>query len=97
LEGPTLEVLPTLIDRTQSRVAEAAPPALKTEAKVPLPEQVLMSQLSPKERLDMDRAEIRKRVVAFRHHQQLFQRDREEYYATTISKVRTIQGKAKTD
>ena len=97
LEGPILEVLPTLIDRTQSRVAEAAPTALKTEAKVPLPEQVLMSQLSPKERLDMDRAEIRKRVVAFKHHQQLFQRDREEYYATTISKVRTIQGKAKTD
>jgi hypothetical protein len=90
LEGPILEELPSLIDGTQSRVAEAAPTAL------PLPEQVLMSQLSPKERLDMDRAEIRKRVVAFKHHQQLFQRDREEYYATTISKVRTIQGKAKT-
>jgi hypothetical protein len=96
LEGPILEELPSLIDRTQSRVAEAAPTAPKTEAKIPLPEQVHMSQLSPKERLDMERAEIRKRVVAFKRHQQLFQRDREEYYATTISKVRTIQGKAKT-
>jgi hypothetical protein len=92
LEQSTQEEPPSLID--QSTLVE--PTALKTEAPVPLPQQPLMIQLSPKERLDMDRAEIRKRVVAFRHHQQRFQRDREEYYATTISKARTILGKAET-
>jgi hypothetical protein len=94
LERPTQEEPPSLIDHTHSTLVEAAPTALKTEAPVPLPQQPLMMQLSPKERLDMDRAEIHKRVVAFRHHQQRFQRDREEYYATTISKARTIPGKA---
>jgi len=96
LERPTQEEPPSLIDHTHSTLVEAAPTALKTEAPVPLPQQPLMMQLSPKERLDMDRAEIHKRVVAFRHHQQRFQRDREEYYATTMSKARTILRKAET-
>jgi len=92
LEQSTQEEPPSPIEH--STLVE--PTALKTEAPVPLPQQPLMIQLSPKERLDMDRAEIRKRVVAFRHHQQRFQRDREEYYATTISKARAILGKAET-
>jgi hypothetical protein len=96
LEQSTQEAPPSLIDHAHSTLVEAAPTALKTEAPVPLPQQPLMIQLSPKERLDMGRAEIRKRVVAFRHHQQRFQRDREEYYATTMSKARTILGKAET-
>jgi hypothetical protein len=96
LEQSTQEAPPSLIDHAHSTLVGPAPTALKTEAPVPLPQQPLMIQLSPKERLDMGRAEIRKRVVAFRHHQQRFQRDREEYYATTMSKARTILRKAET-
>jgi hypothetical protein len=63
---------------------EEAPAALSTETSSPQP---LMKQLSPKERLDMDRADILRRVAIFKEHQQRFQREREEYYATTMAKI----------
>jgi hypothetical protein len=48
-------------------------------------------QLSPKERLDMERAEIQKRVATFKANQQRFQQEREEYYAVTMAKVRATR------
>jgi hypothetical protein len=88
-ERPAQEKPPSLIDHVLSIVVEATPTALKTT--VPLPQQFPVGQLSPKERLDMDRADIRKRVAIFKEHQQRFQREREEYYATTMAKVGTTR------
>jgi hypothetical protein len=48
-------------------------------------------QLSPKERLDLERAEIQKRVATFKANQQRFQQEREEYYAVTMAKVRATR------
>jgi hypothetical protein len=47
-----------------------------------------VGQLSPKERLEIDRADIRRRVAIFREHQQRFRREREEYYAATMAETR---------
>jgi hypothetical protein len=45
------------------------------------------------ERLARERAEIERRVTAFKETQQRFQRDREEYYATTMENARATQWK----
>ncbi len=65
-------------------VAEPKP----VEAAPPIPQQPIVKQPTPKERLDMERAEIRTRVATFKANQQRFQREREEYYATTMAKAR---------
>jgi hypothetical protein len=88
-----------IVSIDEPKVVEAASPAptvLKTEAAIPLSQQLPMKQFSPKERLDMDRADIRRRVAIFREHQQRFQREREEYYAATMAKVRATRGTAGT-
>jgi hypothetical protein len=38
------------------------------------------------ERLERDRAEIAARVASFKETQQKFERERQEYYATTLGK-----------
>jgi hypothetical protein len=92
----TQEEQPSPIDHAHSTVVDAAPTGPKAADTLPLPWQPPMKQLSPKERLDMDRADIRRRIAIFREHQQRFQRERDEYYATTIAKVRTLAEIAKT-
>jgi hypothetical protein len=61
------------------------------EVAPPSSQQPLVKQPTPKERLDMERAEIRTRVATFKANQQRFQREREEYYATTMAKARATQ------
>jgi hypothetical protein len=61
------------------------------EVAPPSSQQPLVKQPAPKERLDMERAEIRTRVATFKANQQRFQREREEYYATTMAKARATQ------
>jgi hypothetical protein len=59
------------------------------------PQQPLAKELTSKERLDMQRAEIQKRVATFKANQQRFQQEREKYYAMTLAKIAThsvIQG-----
>jgi hypothetical protein len=68
-------------------VAEPKP----VEVAPPSSQQPLVKQPAPKERLDMERAEIRTRVATFKANQQRFQREREEYYATTMAKARATQ------
>jgi hypothetical protein len=75
-------------DHAHSTVVEAAPTALKTEATVPLPHQSLMRQLPAEERLDLDLADIRRRVAVFKESQQRLRREREEFHATTMAKAR---------
>jgi hypothetical protein len=65
-------------------VAEPKP----VEAAPPFPQQPIVKQPTPKERMDMERADIRTRVATFKANQQHFQREREEYYATTMAKAR---------
>jgi hypothetical protein len=43
------------------------------------------------EKPDMERAAIQRRVMNFKAHQDRFQREREEYYATTMAKARATQ------
>lgn len=47
--------------------------------------------LSPKERLAIDRAMIKRRVEKFRANQQKFQREREEYYNRTMEAAQATQ------
>jgi hypothetical protein len=88
-------VLPVEDERTTSpldqaeSVADTEPKAI--EAASPSPRQFLVKQLTPKERLDIDRADIRRRVATFKEHQERFQREREEYYAATMAKTRASQ------
>jgi hypothetical protein len=76
---------PSLIENVavpQSKAAEAAPLSLQ---------QPLVKQLTSKERLNMERADIQKRIAIFKANQQRFQQEREEYYATTMAKARATQ------
>jgi hypothetical protein len=66
--------------------AEGAPTALTAESAASLPAQPPVGQLSPEDRLDIELADIRRRVALFKEHQQRFRRDREEYYAATIAR-----------
>jgi hypothetical protein len=79
------------IDQSHFAVAERAPASLKTETAVSLSQQTVISQLAPDDRLDVELADIRRRVAAFKEHQERFRREREEYYATTMAKARTPQ------
>jgi hypothetical protein len=84
LERLTQEEPLSFISHTHPTAVEETLAALSTET---LSRQPLMKQFSPKERLDMDRADILRRVAIFKEHQQRFQREREEYYATTMAKM----------
>jgi hypothetical protein len=58
--------------------AKAEPPARTVAAAPP----------SPAPRADV-REEIRRRVAAFRAHQELFNRDRDEYFKSVLAKARS--------
>jgi hypothetical protein len=88
LELPAQEEPPSLIGHALSTVVAEALTALNRET---APQEILMKQFSPKERLDMDRAEILRRVAIFRKHQLRFQHEREEYYATTMANIQATR------
>jgi hypothetical protein len=74
----------SLIEEAHSAVVEAGP----AEAAVPLPQQPLLEPLSsPNEQLDMDLADIRRRVAIFKDNQQRFRREREEREAIIGAKA----------
>jgi hypothetical protein len=82
----------SLIDHALSLVENIAVAEPKpVEAALLSSQQPVVKQPSPKERLDMERADIRKRVATFKANQQRFQREREEYYAMTMAKARATQ------
>lgn len=78
---------PPSIDRTYPAAVGGAPTALTTEKAVSFPEPPFIRQLSPEDRLDEELADIRRRVAAFKEHQQRFRREREEYYAATMARA----------
>jgi hypothetical protein len=56
-----------------------------------VPRPVAAEVPSPKSRLDMERAVIKKRVANFKDTQKKFQQEREEYYARTMADARATQ------
>jgi hypothetical protein len=88
LELPAQKEPHFLMGHAHSTVVAEAPTALETET---APQETLMKKFSPKERLDMDRADILKRVAIFRENQLRFQREREEYYATIMANIQATR------
>ncbi len=82
----------SLIDQTLSLAKNVAVPEPKPiDVAPPSWQRPCAKQLTPKERLEMERADIQKRVATFRANQQRFQKEREEYYTTTMAKARVTQ------
>jgi len=81
----TVYQTPSLIESAAVHEPKAVEAALLSS------QQPLVKQLTSKERLDMERADIQKRIAIFKANQQRFQREREEYYATTMAKARASQ------
>jgi hypothetical protein len=92
LQQPVAKQTASLIDRNPSMVETVAVADAKPfEVAPPSSQQPLLKQPTSKERLDMERADIQKRIATFKANQQRFQREREEYYATTMAKARATQ------
>jgi predicted metal-dependent phosphoesterase TrpH len=73
--------------------AESIPLDLLAEVKWPAaPAAPVVRPTSPA-RLDDMREEIRRRVAAFRAHQELFSRDRDEYFKSVLAKARSAAGR----
>jgi hypothetical protein len=84
-----------LIEETLAFVQGVAAVAPKTsdspEPDVPSPRPVGAEVLTPKGRLDMERAVVKKRIADFAAHQRKFQQEREEYYERTMKAARATQ------
>jgi hypothetical protein len=65
--------------RDTAQAGEAIPPSSQAS---------LAKTLTPEERLDIERANMRKRVETFKANQERFRRQREEYYEATLAKIR---------
>ena len=61
-----------------------------TESPVSMQEPVVTKDIAPKD----ERAAIQRRLMNFKAHQDRFQREREEYYAMTMAKVRATHWNA---
>ena len=71
-------------------IAQTAPVA---ERHTGSPTQSTTNQFSEENWLDMERADMRSRVAAFKETQQRFQRERQEYCEATMTAARTNQWK----
>jgi hypothetical protein len=72
---------------TKVAAPEAKEPA--TSAQKP----AVTKDLAPNQKLEMERTVIQRRVMNFKAHQERFQREREEYAATTMAKARATRWK----
>lgn len=70
----------------QPVAAEAAPPPAAIPAEPPL--QLPSIQLAPPRTTGDFRTEMQARIANFRKHQERFEREREEYCAATLTKLR---------
>jgi hypothetical protein len=72
-----------------------APPAQRTaegnESPIAVQNPVVVEGPAPKDKLDMERTAILRRVANFKANQQRFQREREEYFQNTMDKARANQ------
>ena len=64
---------------------------------IPPSQESIATNLTPEQRLNIDRAGMRKRVESFKANQKRFQREREEYCNATMEKVRTQLHETLTD
>jgi hypothetical protein len=67
------------------RAVEAKEPAK------PVQKPVIAKDLEPTDKLEMERTVIQRRVANFKAHQERFEREREEYFATTMATARATQ------
>ena len=61
------------------------------EPATPVQKPVIAKDLEPKDKLEIERTFIQRRVANFKAHQERFEREREEYFATTMAKARATQ------
>jgi len=106
-EAPATEALATEAPASEAPASEA--PAMKAPAGQTLVETALaaLPQAHPAARPPTLRAdlradlrndvreEIRARVAAFRAHQELIRRDRDQYYNSVLAKVQTLTGRGR--
>ena len=64
---------------------------------IPPSQESIARNLTQEQRLNIDRADMRKRVESFKANQKRFQREREEYCNATLEKVRTQLRETLTD
>ncbi|MGE9010613.1 hypothetical protein ACO2JO_18670 [Leptospira interrogans] len=69
----------------------------KAGESIPPSQESIARNLTQEQRLNMDRADMRKRVESFKANQKRFQREREEYCNATMEKVRTQLRETLTD
>ena len=85
-----------LIEETMAFVQGVTADATKTadspKSVVPLVQSPVVGAIpSPKNRVDMERAMIQRRVADFAARQKKFQQEREEYYESTMKAARATQ------
>jgi hypothetical protein len=84
-ESKFFEVDSPSLQQPELKAVEVTPPASEQPIAASSP---LAEKSTAEERLDVERAAIRQRVETFKANQWRFQREREEYYETTMAKAR---------
>jgi hypothetical protein len=74
-----------------SRIPSVQQAVEAKEPATPLQKPVIAKDLEPKDKIEMERTVIQRRVANFKAHQERFEREREEYFATTMAKARASQ------
>jgi len=87
LIAQTMAFVQSVTGKTAEGRPDSIPPDEPAEAERPV-ETAAIARRSLVRHSEL-REEIRGRVAAFRAHQELFHRDRDEYYNSVLAKVRT--------
>ena len=74
-----------------SRIPSVQQAVEAKEPATPVQKPVIAKDLEPKDKIEMERTVIQRRVANFKAHQERFEREREEYFATTMAKARATQ------
>jgi hypothetical protein len=86
---PILETAPA-VEAAPLEAAKMQPAEIVTSSPAAAPKDVQVSIQIPRTVVSSDvRTEIQTRVANFRAHQQRFNREREEYFSATLTKLRT--------
>jgi hypothetical protein len=87
---PILETAPA-VEAAPLEAAKMQPAEIVTSSPAAAPKDVQVSIQIPRTVVSSDvRTEIQTRVANFRAHQQRFNREREEYFSATLTKLRTV-------
>jgi hypothetical protein len=87
----TLEFVQGITTDLKTAVPSAQKEAETKEYPTAVQNPVVAEVPAPKDKLDMERTAILRRVANFKANQQRFQREREEYFQNTMAKARATQ------